>query len=137
MEEKKFPCPVCGHYTLRRNPKRSHEVCPVCFWEDDPAHLDDQDYRASNNRISLREARINYIRYGVNRLRDLPCIRPPYDWERPENQKAPGKSFRRITGVIALGGLGILSLLIKNYWFFGVIVIVSALQGFRIWKKTR
>jgi hypothetical protein len=31
---KKHKCPCCGYHTLKA--KGKYDICPVCFWEDDP-----------------------------------------------------------------------------------------------------
>ncbi|WP_241494482.1 CPCC family cysteine-rich protein [Pseudomonas asplenii] len=29
-----FTCPCCG-YAVFEEPPGSHDICPICFWEDD------------------------------------------------------------------------------------------------------
>lgn len=31
----RYPCPCCGHLVFE-DPPGSYEICPVCFWEDEP-----------------------------------------------------------------------------------------------------
>ena len=35
---------------------------PVCFWEDDPIQLEDNEYEGGANRVSLVQARHNFCR---------------------------------------------------------------------------
>ncbi|GLZ78526.1 hypothetical protein Afil01_33330 [Actinorhabdospora filicis] len=34
----KFPCVCCGHLTMD-SPPGLHDICRVCFWEDDGVQL--------------------------------------------------------------------------------------------------
>ena len=36
----KYKCPCCGFYTFDEKPNGNYDICPVCFWEDDPIQLD-------------------------------------------------------------------------------------------------
>lgn len=57
-------CPCCDYYTL--HDRGSHEVCPVCYWEDDGADLDALDKTSPLNHLSLRSARQNFERIGAS-----------------------------------------------------------------------
>ena len=48
-------CPCCGTRTLGR--RKEYEICPVCFWEDDPIQDADPDYIGGANTLSLNQAR--------------------------------------------------------------------------------
>ena len=39
-----YPCPSCHNRTLSEQPPGTYEICPVCFWEDDPVQFEDKDY---------------------------------------------------------------------------------------------
>lgn len=69
-------CPCCGHATLTE--RGCYEICPVCFWEDDGQDSHDLD-RASGgpNCVSLREARINFRRFGASVEADCESVRRP------------------------------------------------------------
>jgi hypothetical protein len=56
-------CPCCDYFTLRD--RGSHEVCPVCYWEDDGAGLEALDEVSPLNHITLRAARRNFERLGA------------------------------------------------------------------------
>jgi hypothetical protein len=68
----KFQCPCCYHFTLDQ--VASYDICPVCFWEDDGTT---GEHGFSPNGVSLKEARMNYQKFGANTERDLKHVRPP------------------------------------------------------------
>ena len=53
----KYKCPCCGFYTFDEKPNGNYDICPVCFWEDDPIQLEDNEYEGGANRVSLVQAR--------------------------------------------------------------------------------
>lgn len=55
------PCPCCGYRTLTESGE--YFICDVCFWEDDATSVAD-DY-SSVNRMTLGEARINFVNHGT------------------------------------------------------------------------
>jgi Cysteine-rich CPCC len=73
----KHPCPCCGYQTLREPPPGTFESCPVCRWEDDNIQCEDPTYEGGANRVSLRQARKNFSRHGVNDKRRRHWARPP------------------------------------------------------------
>ena len=76
----KYPCPCCGYYTYKHVPDGSYDICPVCFWEDDPIQLEDPECEGSANRVSLEQARLNYKKFGACEKEMLPHVRKPnYD----------------------------------------------------------
>lgn len=54
-------CLCCGHPTLKTE---IHDICDDCWWQDDPVCWNDIDDDENANGISLRQARINYEKYG-------------------------------------------------------------------------
>jgi len=46
--------------TLTDNPG-SHQICHVCFWEDDPVQLLDPWYDRGANKVLLQEAQNNFV----------------------------------------------------------------------------
>ena len=56
----KYRCPVCRKHTFDRI--NSYEICPVCGWEDDPVQRKDPDFRGGANKLSLNEAREEYLK---------------------------------------------------------------------------
>ena len=71
----RFRCPCCGHYTLTE--AGAYEICPVCFWEDDPVQEEDPDYEGGANELSLNECRENYRLYGACEQRFAGRVRKP------------------------------------------------------------
>ena len=63
-EPKKYKCPCCGHYTFEKK-ERTYDICPVCFWEDDPEQFNNPTMPRGANHVSLTEARINYKHFGA------------------------------------------------------------------------
>ncbi|HEX7837270.1 MAG TPA: CPCC family cysteine-rich protein [Kofleriaceae bacterium] len=59
----KFACPCCGYATLNHLGRR--HVCPVCYWEDDGSDNDCLDAESGWNNMTLRQARVNFLRMGV------------------------------------------------------------------------
>lgn len=63
VTEGRFQCPCCDYYVLAQHSR--HEICPVCWWEDDGSNLGEIDAISSANHISLRQARANFANYGA------------------------------------------------------------------------
>ncbi|SFF40154.1 Cysteine-rich CPCC [Paenibacillus algorifonticola] len=61
VQEKLLTCPCCEYQTLLK--KGEYDICPVCFWEDD-GNIDPQ-YYSSPNRMTLVQARENFINFGA------------------------------------------------------------------------
>ena len=75
-------CPCCDHLTLER--RGHYDICPVCFWEDDPAvEWDGPDAHSSPNQQTLNDARANFARYGACTEGSKRFVREPKPWERP------------------------------------------------------
>ena len=61
----KGQCPVCGRHVFTE----SHEICPVCGWEEDRVQREDPDFAGGANKLSLNEARMVWndkVRNGVD-----------------------------------------------------------------------
>jgi len=56
----RFPCPCCGHRTLRE--PSAYEICPVCFWEDDGASPGEV---SGPNGISLLDGQLRFLSTGA------------------------------------------------------------------------
>ncbi|MFH8396799.1 CPCC family cysteine-rich protein [Streptomyces anulatus] len=59
-----YPCPCCGHRVFDDMPG-SHEICPVCFWEDDRVQFRWPTMAGGANKVSLIEAQRNYQDFGA------------------------------------------------------------------------
>lgn len=82
----KYKCPCCGFLTLTSPSPGSYEVCPVCHWEDDVGQYDDPDDVFGANRVSLREARANFQKYGVCSAEGRGLVRAPLADEIPTEE---------------------------------------------------
>lgn len=80
---RKFPCKCCGCLTLLTGPG-NYDVCPVCFWEDDPTQNEHEDFSGGANRVSLSQAKANYEEFGACEGRFMDKVRAPYIDEIPE-----------------------------------------------------
>jgi len=57
----KITCPCCGYKTLEEKPPGTHEICKICFWEEDEITIQDPDFEGGANSVSLRQAPMSYI----------------------------------------------------------------------------
>ena len=71
----KFPCPCCGHKTLAS--RGEYDICPVCFWEDDPEAYSAPEETLGCNGVSLARAQRNYQAFGACTEAMLPHVRAP------------------------------------------------------------
>jgi hypothetical protein len=53
------PCPCCGSKVLTT--LGEFEICKLCRWEDDPVQFRDQNYSGGANKLSLNQARIEWL----------------------------------------------------------------------------
>ena len=72
-----YQCACCDYFTLYE-PLGSYDICPVCFWEDDPEiEFDKQDKPSpSNHELTLKEARGNFIKIGACNQEMLEHVTP-------------------------------------------------------------
>jgi hypothetical protein len=78
-----WPCPCCGNLTFGEPPgSGSYDICPVCFWEDDPVQFKDPGYAGGANVVSLNEARQNFREYGASERRFIKNVRAPTPEEK-------------------------------------------------------
>lgn len=69
-----FTCPCCGYISLTS--RGGFEICAMCFWEDD-GHETEEYWReipCGPNRVSLREAQKNFLRFGACDEHGLSCV---------------------------------------------------------------
>ena len=78
-----YPCPCCGFTTLTEPPPGTFEVCPVCFWEDDAAQFANPTLAGGANKISLTDARSNFLDVGASSRDALKVVRGPLPDEIP------------------------------------------------------
>jgi hypothetical protein len=89
----RFPCPCCGYQVFSMAPG-SHQVCPVCGWEDDLAQLRFVRLPGSANQVSLEDAQANYERFGVAELKNRGTTREPLEQEPREPSWRPVDAAR-------------------------------------------
>lgn len=72
-----YRCPCCNNRTLHE--RGGHDICPVCFWQDDGQDDHDADTvrGGPNKALSLTAARQNYLRCGASDHAYIPHVRPP------------------------------------------------------------
>ena len=78
---KKYKCPCCGYYTLDN--EGMYDICPVCFWEDNDEVENPNEYDDCN-KISLAEARKNYLEFGASTKDVKKYCRKPKNSEKQE-----------------------------------------------------
>ena len=77
----KYKCPCCGYYTFTDKPVGEYDICPVCFWEDDPFQADNPDLEGMSNGVSLNQARENFKKFGACEECHVESVRPPKEDE--------------------------------------------------------
>lgn len=86
IEVYEYVCPCCGYKTLAAEYRGSHEICPICFWEDDGVQFDDPDFEGGANPMSLRQAQRNFQLLGACEEAMSSFVRQPAaDDEKDEN----------------------------------------------------
>ncbi len=70
-------CPCCGYYTLAEG-DTDYDICPVCFWENDPWQAKEPEETGGANGVSLKQARENFVAFGVCEERFAEKVRKPY-----------------------------------------------------------
>jgi hypothetical protein len=83
LVNRKFGCPCCGFLTLTDRTYWSFEICPVCFWENDPLQEEDPLYWGGANGISLVEGIENFGRCGASHPDEEQRVRAPGTDEMP------------------------------------------------------
>ncbi len=76
-------CPCCGCRTLGDLCPGSYEICPVCFWEDDFTQFESPELSGGANRVSLAQARKNFIEFGACDRNAIPHVRQALPTEMP------------------------------------------------------
>lgn len=80
MLPQKYTCPCCSYKTLEQ-PNSSYDICPVCYWEDDPQQLADPNLEEAANEVSLRQAQRNFIEFGACERDMIKNVRKPNESE--------------------------------------------------------
>lgn len=86
----KYTCPCCGYRTLEE--AHGYDICSICFWEDDYSQFENVDLAGVANKVSLRQAQQNYIKFGSCEVGCLSLVRKPNDQDiKDENWKPLNK----------------------------------------------
>ena len=72
-----YKCPCCDFYTFAEPLNGEYNICPVCFWEDDPFAYDDPNEECSCNGVSLNQARKNFAEFSACRADMKQYVRSP------------------------------------------------------------
>ena len=64
-KKRKYTCPCCGYQTLDEESPGTYEICPLCFWEDDPVQFESPTFEGGANIVSLKQAQQNFIEFGA------------------------------------------------------------------------
>lgn len=76
MNHIRFSCLCCGYKTLDEEPPGTYEICEVCFWEDDDYQYTYQNETGAN-RVTIREAKRNFLAFGACEKESIPHTRKP------------------------------------------------------------
>ncbi len=83
----RFKCPCCGNYSFEGEDDAFFSYCDICAYCYDPVCVDWPDRFKGPNNVTLNQARLNYISYGVCDEAKQRFARKPYDYELPENNE--------------------------------------------------
>jgi len=78
-------CPCCGYVIFRKTESSLYEICYICYWEDDPYKREFPDLKDGENNISLRQAQLNFLKFGACSREMIGKARKPND----QNKKDP------------------------------------------------
>lgn len=74
---KRYTCPCCGYKTLDDEPPGTHNICPICFWEDDGLQFSNPNYKGGANRVSLKQGQKNFLKFGACEEEMIEYVRRP------------------------------------------------------------
>lgn len=69
-------CQCCGYKTLDTD-TGFYDICPICFWEDDPVQNDNPFDNGGANKVSLIDAQSNFKKFGASEISFLNNVRKP------------------------------------------------------------
>lgn len=76
----KHACPCCRYLTLPEI--NAWEICPICFWEDDPVQREDPQSSGGANTVSLNQAQKNFADFRASEKRFAGSVRSPGEEDR-------------------------------------------------------
>lgn len=65
--KKKLKCPCCGYYTIVSEDEIVTDICEVCLWQYDEVAHANPEKNIGANKISLNEAKENFMQFGVSK----------------------------------------------------------------------
>jgi hypothetical protein len=75
MPSANITCPCCGHIVFEE--RGNWEICPICYWEDDPVQVADPWFRGGANTPCLADAQQNFSTFGAMEERFTEFVRSP------------------------------------------------------------
>lgn len=82
----KYTCPCYGYKTL--DEQFSWDICPICFWKDDPLKSEKVDLDGGANAVSLRQAQKKFIEFAACEESMIKNVRKPDIYDvKDENWK--------------------------------------------------
>lgn len=101
---RQFPCVCCGYLTLSEG-AGEHEICMICWWQDDPSQLRWPAMSGGANEPSLIEGQKNYREFGASTPARKGRARSPRAFEKRDlNWYAIDPSDLRFEAVGVHGG---------------------------------
>ncbi len=67
----KIQCPCCGYCTIESDDEVIVDICDICLWQYDEVAHDNPDKISGANKISLNEAKENFLKYGISKTRHI------------------------------------------------------------------
>ncbi|SDC16356.1 Cysteine-rich CPCC [Terribacillus halophilus] len=77
-----YTCPCCGYKTLDSD--GGYDICPICFWEDDPFQKEHMYEDGGANTVSLIKAQKNYSEFGACERHVIQYTRKPVKGDKKD-----------------------------------------------------
>lgn len=75
----RYACPCCKYYSFVDYDDAFFEICSICFWQNDTNELD--KCSGANHGLTLRQAQINFLKFGACDERFIGSTRKPREYE--------------------------------------------------------
>jgi len=76
-------CECCGNKTVNGKTEDAlGYICPVCFWEVDTFINDEDEPSDQNHQLTLKQARVNYVKFGACHSKFINSVRKSTEAER-------------------------------------------------------
>lgn len=70
-------CPCCDYATCDKEDRLNYQICPICYWEDDPVQFKNPNFEGGANSVSLIQARGNFEKFGACEKEMVEKVRRP------------------------------------------------------------